>query len=157
MQMNRLILLLCLLSVLLAGIVYPRRDSVFASNEQDRGIYVRRFVAPRYPPLARQGLVQGGVRATVHITSTGVVESISDVTGPELLKYESIEALRKWEFSVQGNQPTKLQFTLEFVLEGPEALENRIYEVSGTLPGFLKIKTNPTTEKPSPNVTPNPR
>lgn len=118
----------------------------------DQAVYVRKFSIPGYSPVARQGLIQGEVSATVHIQPNGTVDTVSDVKGHPLLSHPVSEALKSWEFFVPNNQATELRITFHFSLEGNEARECIVYRISGRLPNLIKIITNPTSEKLGPDV-----
>ncbi len=111
---------------------------------------VKTFTIPRYPPLARQGRVQGDLSALVHIRADGTVESVSDVQGPGLLSDEAVAAMRSWTFSAADKHERQLKITFRYVLQGKEARECFVHQISGQLPGFIQITTNPT-EGPGPD------
>lgn len=111
---------------------------------------VKSFVIPSYPPLARQARIVGDVRATLHIGPDGAVESVSEVEGPSLLRDGSVEAMKSWKFGIAAGSRTQLRMTFRYLLKGKEARECFVYEVSGHLPNFVEIATNPT-EAPGPD------
>jgi Gram-negative bacterial TonB protein C-terminal len=53
---------------------------------------------PIYPPIARAAHVAGSVKITIHVTSTGVVERIAIVDGPEMLRGAAADAVKQWVY-----------------------------------------------------------
>ena len=119
--------------------------------ERDQGPWVKHFVAPRYPALARQANIQGDVTATLHLRQDGTVESASDVRGPALLRDSAVQALRLWTFELTTDTKTDLSVTVHFSLEGAEDERVLIFEVSGDLPRFIKVASNPFPRRSFPD------
>jgi len=112
---------------------------------------VSEFIVEGYPPLARQARIQGDVTALVRISEDGAVSSISQVTGPALLR-GAADNLKNWHFDVQGTTSREVHFTMRFILSGSEDVRNLTLLVRGRLPNLVEITTNPTSEKPGPDV-----
>jgi len=111
---------------------------------------VTEFVIEGYPALARQARVEGDVTALVRISDDGTVSSISEVAGPTLLR-SAADTLKKWRFDVGRASPREVRITLRFILSGPEDARN-LTMVKGKLPNVFEIITNPTSEKPGPDL-----
>ena len=114
-------------------------------------VNINEFTIDGYPPLARQARVEGDVIASIQLRKDGTVASILSVTGPDLLK-GSADAVRSWRFDVGDNSLRRVQITFRFKLSGPEDIRNVVARVKGKLPYLFEITTNPTSEKPGPNV-----
>lgn len=119
-------------------------------------LHVHRFTIPGYPAMARQARVQGDVSALVHVNGNGKVEELSDFEGPALLQ-GALDSLKEWEFILPEEKPTTIRITFRFVLSGPERKENVVMNIRGSLPALVEIVTNPTSEKPGPDVVPDRR
>lgn len=58
-----------------------------------------RFVAPSYPPLARQAMISGTVSLTLSVSSDGSVIDIKvNSSGHPLLAQEAESTVRQWSF-----------------------------------------------------------
>jgi TonB family protein len=58
-----------------------------------------RYIAPAYPPDARQQRLEGMVRLRAVISEDGAVESLEPVSGPPLLVEAAVAAVRDWRYS----------------------------------------------------------
>jgi TonB family protein len=69
---------------------------------------------PIYPPLARAAHVTGSVKMTIHVSSTGVVDRITFVDGPEMLKSAAADAVKQWVYKplMIGSTPVPFQTTV---------------------------------------------
>jgi Gram-negative bacterial TonB protein C-terminal len=112
---------------------------------------VLELIVGGYPPLARQARIQGAVTAVVEISEDGAVSSIADIEGPSLLR-GATASLKMWRFDVSDSSLRRLRITMRFVLSGPEDVRNVLLKTKVTLPYLIEITTNPTSEKPGPNV-----
>jgi len=119
-------------------------------------VYVHRFVVPGYPPMARQARIEGDASALVHISGDGKVQGLSDLEGSAFLR-GTLDVLKEWEFILPEGKPTAIRVTFRFVLSGPEQKQRVVTDVRGTLPTLVEIVTNPTSEKPGPDVIPDRR
>jgi TonB family protein len=74
--------------------------------------------SPNYPPIARQGRVQGAVVLEVTISPEGKVVDLTPLRGPDELIEAAIEAVRQWEYTptlVDGKPvPVILTVTVNF-------------------------------------------
>lgn len=73
-------------------------------------------VQPKYPKEAKKARVQGPVEVQVIISERGkVVEAIA-ISGPDLLRKDSVKAAKKWEFKPTelSGVPVKVQGILTF-------------------------------------------
>ena len=53
---------------------------------------------PAYPPIAKAAHVQGTVVFDLRIGTTGKIESMDVVSGPEMLRQAAIDCLKQWTF-----------------------------------------------------------
>ena len=78
--------------------------------------------SPIYPPIARAAHVTGSVTLTIHVSSTGVVDRISNVDGPEMLKSAAAVAVRQWVYKPLMVGSTAVPFqttvTMNFNMSG---------------------------------------
>ncbi len=84
------------------------------------------------------------------------MEHLSDLEGPALL-LGALNSLKEWEFILPEGKATTIRITFRFVLSGPERKENVAMNIRGSLPALVEIVTNPTSEKPGPDVIPDRR
>lgn len=70
--------------------------------------------APIYPPLARQGRVQGDVQLDIVVGKDGSVIELEAKSGNPLLFAAALDAVRKWRYEpfVVRNQPTEVATTV---------------------------------------------
>ena len=127
--------------------------TITAQTQRDQNLTPRlsEFIVQGYPPLARQARVQGDVTALVRINEDGTVSSVSQVAGPAMLR-GAADNLKNWHFDVQGTTSRDMRITMRFVLSGSEDVRNLTLTVKGKLPNLVEITTNPTSEKPGPDV-----
>lgn len=79
-----------------------------------------RFVAPIYPPLAKQARIQGNVELTITIDpTTGAVTDASVVAGHTLLKESALYAARQWQLVPGSLGSGTIRVTVEYSLECP--------------------------------------
>ena len=57
-----------------------------------------KFVAPKYPELAKAAGVQGMVHMSVVISKEGKVINIVVLSGPDLLRASAVDAVSGWEY-----------------------------------------------------------
>ena len=55
-------------------------------------------VRPQYPPLLRQGRVQGTVKLSAVIAKDGTVQSLKALSGPRLLVTVAMDAVKQWRY-----------------------------------------------------------
>jgi len=69
---------------------------------------------PIYPPMARAAHVTGSVKVTIHVSSTGVVEGMAIIDGPEMLRSAAADAVKKWIYKplIIGSTPVPFQTTV---------------------------------------------
>jgi TonB family protein len=69
---------------------------------------------PAYPPMARAAHVTGSVKMTIHVSSTGRVDRIAIIDGPEMLRAAAANAVRQWVYKplVVGASPIPFQTTV---------------------------------------------
>ena len=72
--------------------------------------------APGYPPLAREGRVQGTVLVRVVVDETGKVIEAEPVCGPRALQEASVQSARRWKFTptLLDGVPVKVSGTITF-------------------------------------------
>jgi hypothetical protein len=79
------------------------------------------------------------------------VSSVSEVTGPTFLRGVA-DTLKEWHFDARSTTSREVRITLRFILSGREDVRNLTMRVKGKLPNIFEITTNPTSEKPGPDV-----
>ncbi|MEP6963005.1 MAG: energy transducer TonB [Acidobacteriota bacterium] len=62
-----------------------------------KGLLVRQ-VRPNYPQAAKDARVQGVVVLSVLIGPSGLVESLTGVSGPDLLQQAAVDAVSQWAY-----------------------------------------------------------
>lgn len=100
---------------------------------------------PMYPPLARQVGIEGKVVALVNLSPDGLVASVTIVSGHPLLLGYVEDCLKNWEVEAVGDQVKKAKLEFNFLLKGDHAERILSYRVSGQMPGYFEIETNPYT------------
>lgn len=61
------------------------------------GLLIRKVV-PAYPPLARAMGIEGTVVLQASISTSGTIENLRVVSGPELLRKAAIDAVSQWRY-----------------------------------------------------------
>jgi TonB family protein len=69
-----------------------------AASAQQHSVGVANYVVPKYPPIARQALVQGDVRLQLRLNNNGEVVSVEPVSGHKMLQDVATDAARQWRF-----------------------------------------------------------
>jgi len=72
--------------------------AALTTAQEPGGVCIQRLVSPRYPPLARQALLQGTVKLNMRLDRGGVPSEISVIEGPPLLAQAASDAFRDWRF-----------------------------------------------------------
>ena len=69
---------------------------------------------PVYPPVARAAHIQGTVTLHVIISSTGTVERLEAISGPEMLKGAAVDAVKNWRYKpyLLNGAPTEVDTTV---------------------------------------------
>ena len=85
------------------GVVHPASIGMMASN-------LISSPAPAYPPAASQARVQGEVTVRAVVDREGNVTDARVVSGPELLRDVSLEAVQHWHYRpyMQGGKPVEV-------------------------------------------------
>jgi len=81
-------------------------------------------VAPIYPPEAKAAKVAGAVVMHAIIGKTGLVEELTVLSGPEVLRTSALDAVRQWTYKpylLNGN-PVAVEtlITVNFLLDQPD-------------------------------------
>jgi len=78
---------------------------------------------PTYPPLATAARVSGSVVVRAVVSSSGAVEKALIVSGPEMLRSSSIDAMHGWSFRplMAGTEPVRFgtDVTFDYRTMGP--------------------------------------
>jgi periplasmic protein TonB len=71
-------------------------------------------IRPPYPPIARAAHVEGTVVVEAIIARTGTIESLHVVSGPEMLRQASLDAIHtaRYEPYLLNGEPTEVQTTI---------------------------------------------
>lgn len=85
------------------------------STTQAAGLIVTRK-QPTYPPIAVAAHVEGHVVLRVVVSGTGAMEKGFIVSGPEMLQFAAIDAMKGWVFRplMAGTQPVRFQTDVTF-------------------------------------------
>lgn len=79
--------------------------------------------APVYPAEAKAAGIQGQVELNATITSAGTVASITDVSGPQVLRQSAIDAVMQWQFKQPDNgKPVAGVTNIKFLFQLPSQL-----------------------------------
>jgi protein TonB len=77
---------------------------------------------PVYPPIAKAAHVGGTVVLHAIISKTGSIESLTAVSGPDMLKGAALDAVRQWRYKpyLLNGEPTEVDttVTVNFNLNG---------------------------------------
>jgi TonB family protein len=103
---------------------------------------VRYFVAPDYPPLARQAGKQGTVIARLAIDPAGNIDEVKIPSGDPLLTGPVIQILKNWKFAPTGATQTA-SVSVTFALASHPVTKPVAATVSGSSPLNLVITTSP--------------
>jgi hypothetical protein len=122
------------------GLQRPQDLPVIPPFEDPGDIFVKDFVIPQYPPIARQVQVQGDVTAIMHIRADGSLGYVSDVEGPPLLQDATYKALKQWSF-FRSKDGGHLKITFKWRVEAPGS-DYPLFKVSGHFPSEVDIVTN---------------
>lgn len=71
-------------------------------------------VIPEYPPIAREMGVEGTVILQASISKTGTIENLRVVSGPELLRRATINAVSQWRYRpyLLNGEPVEVETTV---------------------------------------------
>jgi protein TonB len=85
------------------------------------GVLVHK-VLPTYPPVARQGRVQGTVVLEGVVTERGQIEELKVVSGPAVLTGAAMDAVRKWRYTpyVLNGKPIRKQTLINISFVSPQ-------------------------------------
>jgi TonB family protein len=86
---------------LLATVAVAQESAKSNEPQSTPGISVLKFVAPRYPPIARIVRIQGDVRLLVEVASDGSAKNVTVISGHPMLSYGVTDALKQWRFGCQ--------------------------------------------------------
>jgi TonB family protein len=108
--MNRLALLLCLLTALAAG----GRGSKIPQNE----VVLISLAKPVYPQLAKQARVVGDVELKLSVRADGTVESTDVMSGPGMLRQAALASAQQSKFECRhcNENANSYQLTYKFEL-----------------------------------------
>ncbi|WP_348270840.1 energy transducer TonB [Terriglobus roseus] len=69
---------------------------------------------PVYPPIAKAAHVSGAVVLHAVISKTGAIESLSVVSGLEMLRASAVAAVRAWRYRpyLLNGEPTEVETTI---------------------------------------------
>jgi TonB family protein len=132
-------------AVLFLGILmftFPWTQFTLPRQEGAEILVLQDFALPGYPPLARQILAQGDVVAHLHTQENGAVDSVKIISGHPLLAEHVSAALLKWRFRSLA-RAVEIDVTVRFTLKGKPTESYSLQEVSGRLPQWVEISTNP--------------
>ena len=69
---------------------------------------------PVYPPIAKAAHMQGTVTLHAIISKTGTIESLTAISGPEMLKGAALDAVKSWRYKpyLLNGEPTEVDTTV---------------------------------------------
>ena len=77
---------------------------------------------PVYPPIARAAHVSGAVVMHAIISKTGTIQSLTVISGPEMLRANAVSAVQQWRYKpyLLNGDPTEVdtQITVNFSFGG---------------------------------------
>jgi TonB family protein len=80
-------------------------------------------VEPVYPRLAQQSRVEGSVVLHAWMNKDGIVQSVTVISGPDILTTAALEAIRQWRFKPHYDSgeavPTETRITVNFTISTP--------------------------------------
>lgn len=82
-----------------------------------RQLTVVQATAPNYPSMAKMAHIEGDIVVEVNVAPDGKVSDATIVSGPPLLRQESVAAAREWIFAKGPKQSRKQMLTFEFRAE----------------------------------------
>lgn len=100
----------------------PADGSKAAQNAKNLQVgQLTNLVEPVYPAEAVQQKIEGTVKLHAVIGTDGVIESVAQVSGPQMLVNASISAVRNWKYSPtrMNGQPIETQEDISFVFRLP--------------------------------------
>ncbi len=70
---------------------------------------------PTYPPIAKAAHVSGTVVLHAIISKTGTIQSLTAISGPEMLRASALEAVSHWRYKpyLLNNEPTEVDTTIQ--------------------------------------------
>jgi len=85
-------------------------------------------VSPVYPEEAKPSRASGSVTAEIIINEAGSVESVRVMSGPDVFRKATIDAIQQWKFSpfATADSPVKVVGTLTFYFSGEQGLTTSI-------------------------------
>ena len=90
---------------------------------------------PIYPPEAKAAKVAGAVVMHAVIGKTGLVEELTVISGPEVLRTSALDAVRQWTYKpylLNGNPfAVETQITVNFLLDQPDPFNGSFGGVMG--------------------------
>jgi TonB family protein len=102
-------------------------------------------VEPVYPGYAILGKVSGTVKLRVVIAGNGTVKEINYISGPPMLMYSAMDAVREWKYkqTLLDDEPIEVDTTVSL-----------IYRLTGPGQGKVGIEQEPQEQEPHPEQGP---
>jgi TonB family protein len=100
----------------------PADGSKAAQNAKNLQVgQLTNLVEPVYPAEAVQQKIEGTVKLHAVIGTDGAIESVAQVSGPQMLVNASVNAVRNWKYSPtrMNGQPIETQEDISFVFRLP--------------------------------------
>lgn len=114
-----------------------------AAVAQQRKISVQEFVAPIYPPIAKQAHIVGDVKLHFDVSPGGELQDVQVVTGHPMLAQAALDAIAKWRFHCDDcayNETFSHSFIFSFQFDESE---DGGKDVHYDFPGRLTIYAEP--------------
>jgi protein TonB len=85
-------------NVLVNGAVQAPPPPAPQSNKDVQKAHLISSVPPEYPPLAKSNHIEGDVTVDAFVDSTGRVTDVNVISGPPLLGWAAVDAVRQWRY-----------------------------------------------------------
>ena len=107
-------------------------------------------VAPVYPPEAKAAKVQGAIVLHAIVGKTGLVEELTVISGPEVLRSSALDAVRQWTYKpylLNGNPvAVETMIVVNYMLNQPAPVD-----LPGGVMGGRATEAPPSTPALSPS------
>jgi TonB family protein len=81
------------------GVVRDQQGST-VDHASASGVSVTRFVAPIYPHIAKTARIEGDVRISLIVSTTGTPENVQVMSGHPMLTQAAIDSVKQWRFGL---------------------------------------------------------
>lgn len=106
---------------------------------------------PLYPPLAAQARIEGEVKVSFFLNSSGEVASLDVLSGHPMLREATATAVKSWKFRLPKDlfrTEWKYETTFRYHLSGRELQPNETAKLTVVVDSFHRIDVMIDTYKP---------